>query len=170
MAALAPAGFAVFIAVLFIGLYLNLYNLPGTLLIFLDVTVFSLATGFEHLGWKVILALLLVALAAEAIDFLLSLTSIHHPPVTRKSLVGALLGGFLLMALLAPFFLGLGIWSGFFLGSLAGMVVMELSRQARLKSPHQASWPKMLGMIGQKTLKGLWSLAMIFIALTHIYD
>ena len=163
-------GFAVFIAILLIGLYLNLYGLPGTVLIFLDVTVFALATGFEHVGWKVLLALLLVALVAETIDFLLGLTSVHHPPVTKKSLAGALFGGFLFMALLTPFLMGLGIWGGFFLGALTGMVVMELSRQSRLKAPHQASWQKMLGMIGQKALKGLWSLAMIFIALTHIYN
>ncbi len=170
MLTLAAAGFALFIIILFFGIYLNLYRLPGAAMIFLAVLVYGCSTDLERIDWKILLILLMLAILAETVDFLLGLTNIHKPPVTKKTLAGGLIGGLIFIALLTPLFWGAGIWGGFFLGSLAGMVVMELSRQARLKSPHQASWPKMLGMIGQKTLKGLWSLAMIFIALTHIYD
>ena len=170
MSSLAPAGFAIFIVILFIGIYLNLYSLPGTVVIFLDVAAYALFTGFDHIGWKVLLALLFLMIAAETIDFLLGLTSVHQPPVTIKSLVGALCGGLIFMAVLTRFLWGLGIWGGFLLGALAGIFAMELSRQSRMKTPHQASWQKIFGMIGHKTLKGLWSLAMIFIALTHIYS
>ena len=50
MSFMAGAGFAVFILILFAGIYLSLFGLPGTVVIFLDVLVYSLATDFNHIG------------------------------------------------------------------------------------------------------------------------
>ena len=57
---MAAAGFVVFISVLFIGIYLTLFGLPGTLLIFLDVLIYALVTDVATVGWKVLLFLFVV--------------------------------------------------------------------------------------------------------------
>ncbi|MFO7570966.1 MAG: DUF456 domain-containing protein [Smithellaceae bacterium] len=167
---MAAAGFALFIAILFIGIYMALYGLPGAVLIFFNVFAYALITGFERVGWQVLLVLLFLAFAAETLDFLLGLTGVLKPPVMKASLWGAAIGALLGMTILTPLLWGLGIWGGFFAGALAGLSLIEIRRQSRKKLPHQASWKSFLGMIGQKGLKGALSLAMIFIALSNIYS
>ena len=170
MSSLAAAGFVVFISVLFIGIYLTLFGLPGTLLIFLDVLIYALVTDVATVGWKVLLFLFVVAIVAEAIDVLLGMTQAHKAPVIKQSLWGAAIGAACGMAILTPFLWGPGAWGGFFLGGLTGLVMVELIRQSRLKVPHQAPASTFAAMIGKKALKGIFALTMIFVSLSNIYS
>lgn len=167
---MASAGFAVFIGVLFIGIYLTLFGLPGTILIFLDVLIYALATDFASVGWKVLLFLFVFAILAETIDVLLGMTQAHKAPVIEQSLWGTAIGAACGMAILTPFLWGPGVWGGFFLGGLAGLVIMELIRQSRLKVPYQAPPSTFAAMIGKKALKGLFALTMIVVSLSNIYS
>lgn len=167
---MTSAGFSVFIIVLFLGIYLSLFGLPGTILIFFDVLVYAVATGFAQVGWKLILFLLIIAILAEAIDVLLGMTRVYKPPVVKKSLLGSALGALAGGLILTPFLLGLGSWTGFFLGGLTGFVVMELVRLSKIKGPSPASNQMFLAMIGKKTLKGFLSMIMIFVSLSNIYS
>ena len=167
---MASAGFAVFIGVLFIGIYLTLFGLPGTLLIFLDVLIYALATGFATVGWKVLLFLLVFAILAETIDILLGMTEAHKAPVIKQSLFGAAIGAAVGMIVFTPLLWGLGIWGGFFLGGLSGLLIMELFRQSRLKVSHQAAPSAFAAMIGKKALKGFFALTMIVVSLSNIYS
>lgn len=170
MSSLAQAGFAFFILVLFIGIYLSLFGLPGALLVFINVLIYALATGFTTVGWKVLLFLFIFSVLAEGIDILLGMTKAHNAPLMASSFLSAAIGGVLGMIILTPFFWGPGAWGGFFLGGLAGLIIMELIRQSRLKVPHQAPYSAILAMIGQKTLKGFFTLTMIFASLNNIYS
>lgn len=167
---MAAAGFVVFILILFIGIYLNLFGLPGTMLIFLDVLLYALFTGFSQVGWKVLLFLLIFSIIAEAIDFLIGLTHAHKVPVARKSLWGAAIGGAAGMIILTPILWGLGIWFGFFLGGLAGLLIVEILRQFKIRSPYQASNGAFFAMIGRQAVKGCFALTMIFVSLSNIYS
>ena len=123
MSFFAAAGFTVFILILFAGIYLNLFGLPGTVVIFLDVLLYSIFTGFEQVGWKIILFLLVFAIIAETIDFLgMDEPTPNKRRSTRKSIGAAALGAFTGMLILTPFFGGPGIWVGFFFGGLAGII------------------------------------------------
>ena len=170
MSSFATAGFVVFILLLFVGIYLSLFGLPGTIIIFLDVLLYALFTGFAQVNWKVLLFLLVFALLSEAIDFWAGSTDAHKPPVTGKSIWGALLGAVTGMLILTPALWGLGIWGGFFLGGLAGLLLMEWLRQSRLKIPHQATYGALLAMTGIKAVKGGFALIMIFVSLANIYS
>lgn len=170
MSTLAAAGFALFFVILFIGIYLSLYGLPGTILIFSNVLFYALVTGFERIGWKVLVLLLFLAVLAEVLDALLDLTDVLKPPLFKASVWSSAVGAAAGMTILTPILWGIGIWGGFFLGALSGLALMELRRQSRKKLPHRASWRSFTGMIGQKSLKGSLSLAMIFIALSNIYS
>ena len=52
MSSFAAAGFTVFILILFAGIFLNLFGLPGTVVIFFDVLLYAIFTGFDHVGLK----------------------------------------------------------------------------------------------------------------------
>ncbi|GAB6272269.1 hypothetical protein KN63_04905 [Smithella sp. F21] len=170
MSSLAAAGFVVFILLLFAGIYLSLFGLPGTILIFLDVLVYVLLTDHFQAVWKVLLFLMVLAILAEAVDFWASSTDIHEAMVTKGSLWGAAIGAGAGMIILTPVFWGPGIWGGFFLGGLAGLLITEWFHQSQLKSPDQATKSAFFAMIGQKMLKGFFSVVMIFVSLSNIYS
>lgn len=170
MSSLATAGFVVFILILFVGIYLSLFGLPGTVIIFLDVLLYAISTGFQQIGWKVLLFLLVFSVFAEAIDFWAGYRHAHETPVTRRSLRGSIIGALAGMIVLTPFLWGPGIWGGFFLGGLAGLLIMERRRQSRLSITHQAGGQDFFAMICRKMVKGVLALVMIFVSLSNIYS
>jgi uncharacterized protein YqgC (DUF456 family) len=163
------AGFTVFILILFAGIFLNLFGLPGTVVIFFDVLFYAIFTGFDRVGLKIILFLLISAIIAETIDFLV-MAGGYQPMTSKKSFgaaaVGAIVGAFFL----TPFFWGPGIWGGFFLGGLAGILTIEFIRQSKLKAPFRTPSRAIFAMIGGKMVKGLIALFMIAFSLSNIYS
>lgn len=170
MSIFAAAGFTIFILILFAGIFLNLFGLPGTAVIFFDVLLYSVFTGFEHVGWKIILFLLVSAVAAETIDFFLVAGETVQPAVSRKAVgaaaIGALTGAFLL----TPFYWGPGAWIGFFLGGLTGILIIEIIRQSKLKAPYRDINRAVFAMAGKKMIKGFIALCMIAFSLANIYS
>jgi uncharacterized protein len=166
----AAAGFTIFILILFAGIFLNLFGLPGTIIIFFDVLLYSIFTGFDRVGWKIILFLLISAIAAETIDFFLFIDETPQPAVSKKyigtAIVGALTGTFLL----TPFWGGPGAWIGFFLGGLAGILIIEAIRQSKLKAPYRSINRTVFAMAGKKIIKGFIALCMIAFSLSNIYS
>lgn len=167
---MATAGFVVFILILFVGIYLTLFGLPGTVIIFMDVLFYGFFTGFEQVGWKVLLFLLVFSIIAETLDFFAGLTKAHKAPAIKQSLWATAIGSAMGMIILTPLLWGLGAWGGFFIGGLTGLLIIELLRQSKLKGPHQVSNRAFIAMIGQKTLKGAIALIMIFVSLSNIYS
>ncbi len=170
MSSLASAGFSVFILIMFLGIYLSVLGLPGAMLIFFDVLIYATATGFVQVGWKLLLFLLIFAILAEAIDVFSGMTRAYKPSVIKKTLWGTALGALAGSLILTPFLWGLGSWTGFFLGGLAGFAVTELMRLSKIKGPSPAGNATFMAMIGTKMLKGLLTIIMIFVSLSNIYS
>ncbi len=170
MSFFAAAGFTVFILILFTGIFLNLFGLPGTIVIFFDVLFYSILTGFDRIGWEIILFLLVCAAAAEAIDFFLSIDATPQPAASKKIIGTAVLGALLGTFLLTPFWGGPGVWIGFFLGGLAGILTTEAIRQSKLKAPYRAIHRAIFAMAGKKIIKGFIALCMIAFSLSNIYS
>jgi uncharacterized protein YqgC (DUF456 family) len=166
----AVAGFTIFILILFAGIFLNLFGLPGTAVIFFDVLFYSIFTGFDHVGWKIILFLLISATAAETIDFFLVMGETPQPTVSRRSIVTAAVGALTGAFLLTPFYWGPGTWIGFFLGGLTGILIIEIIRQSKLKAPYRTINRAIFAMAGKKIVKGFISLCMIAFSLSNIYS
>jgi len=165
----AAAGFTIFILILFAGIFLNLFGLPGTVVIFFDVLFYAIFTGFDRVGLKIVLLLLISAITAETIDFFLVIGETPQPLVSKKSLGASALGAFTGVFLLTPFLGGPGIWIGFFLGGLAGILTLEVIRQSKLKAPYRAFNRAILTMAGKKIVKGFITLFMIAFSLSNIY-
>jgi hypothetical protein len=169
LSAFASAGLVIFILILFAGIFLNLLGLPGTVVIFFDVLLYAIFTGFDPIGLKIILFLLISTIIAETIDFLV-MAGRYQPMISTKSFVAAIIGAVVGAFLLSPFFWGPGIWGGFFLGGLAGVLTIEFINQSKLKAPFRTPGRAILAMIGGKTVKGLIALLMIAFSLSNIYS
>ena len=104
MSFFAATGFAVFILILFAGIYLTLFGLPGTMIIFLDIFFYALFTGFNQVSGKIILFLLFISIIAETIDFFLVMGGALQPVASKKSFWTAVLGAIVGAFLLTPFF------------------------------------------------------------------
>jgi uncharacterized protein len=166
----AAAGFAVFILILFLGIYSTLFDLPGTVVIFFDVLLYAISTGFDQVSGKIILFLLFISIIAETIDFFLVMRGALQPVASKKSFWTAALGAIVGAFLLTPFFWGPGTWGGFFLGGLAGILTIEFIRQSKLKVPYRASNRAIFTMVGRKIAKGFIALFMIALSLSNIYS
>lgn len=172
MSFFATVGFTIFILILFSGIFLNLYGLPGTVVIFFDVLLYALFTGFENIGIKIILFLFFSAAIAETIEFfwVVSETPQQQNTCPRKSVKAAAMGALLGACLLTPFFWGPGMWAGFFLGGLTGILIMEISRQYQLKAPNRTLNSVFFNIVGKNMVKGFISLCMIAFSLSNIYS
>jgi len=164
------AGLAIFILILFAGIFLNLFGLPGNLVIFFDVLFYAIFTGFDRIDWKILLFLFIIAITAETIDFLLDMSGGLKPINVKKSLLAAAIGAITGVLILTPLFWGPGIWIGFFLGGFTGILIVEFLRQYKLKKPFRATHRAIFTMIGRKLAKGFIALFMIAFSLSNIYS
>lgn len=170
MSTFAAVGFTVFILILFVGIYLSLFGLPGTVIIFIDVLAYAVMTGFDRIGFKVILFLLFFSIIAEMIDFLLDIAGALRPLPSKKLFWGSAIGAITGILILTPVLRGLGTFGGFFLGCFAGILIMEFIRQSKLQTPFKASSRAIFALIGGKMVKGFISLVMIAFSLSNIYS
>ena len=170
MSFFAAAGLAIFILILFVGIFLNLFSLPGTVVIFFDVLFYAIFTGFDRIGWKILLFLFIAAIIAETIDFLLDMYGGLKPIDARKSFRASAIGAITGAVILTPLFWGPGTWAGFFLGGLTGILIVEFLRQSKLKAPFRATNRAVFAMAGRKFVKGVIALFMVALSLSNIYS
>lgn len=156
--------------ILFLGIFLTVFGLPGTVLILFDVLGYALLTGFAQIEWKMILTLLLMSIVAELLDFGLSMAGAVRFGSSRAGLWAALIGSFAGAAILSPFFLGLGVLMGIFLGGGAAVFVAEMIQRQKLKPAFRASMGVMLGRMTGIAVKGMVSIVMVVVTLFHIYS
>jgi uncharacterized protein len=167
---LETAGLTVFILVLFAGIFVTVFGLPGTVIILIDVILYALVTGFETIGWKVILFLIAIAVVAEVADFGLGMIGAARYGASKAGIWAALFGSIVGVALAAPFFLGMGTLLGIFLGGFTGAFLVEFMNQRKLKPAFRAGYGSVLGRVGGIMIKGLLSVLMVVITLYHIYS
>jgi hypothetical protein len=163
-------GLVVFILILFAGIFLSLFGLPGTVVIFFDVLLYSLFTGFGRISWQIIFCLLIFSIIAEANDFLTGMAGALQPMGTKNSFLITALTAIAGAFVLTPVFLAPGAFVGFCFGGFAGMLIMEFIRQGKLKTPFKASKRAIFTMIGGRIVKGSIALAMIAVSLSNIYS
>ena len=170
MSPLEIAGLSVFILVLFLGIFSTVFGLPGTVVILFDVVIYALFTGFERIGFKIIVILLIIALLAETIDFALLMAGAAKFWLSKRMVWTSIVCAFIGAVLLTPVLLGLGTVAGVFLGGFTGMLMVELIRRHRLKPVFRSSRSAILGRSAGILLKGFSALVMIAIALSNVYS
>jgi uncharacterized protein YqgC (DUF456 family) len=164
------AGLTVFILILFLGIFLTVFGLPGAVLILIDVVAYALLTGFAQIGFKVILILAAMAVVAELLDFWLGMAGAVSFGASRGGMWAALFGSLAGAVILTPYFLGLGALIGIFLGGGAAVFSVEMIKRRKLKPAFRASVGAMLGRMAGIAVKGVLSIAMVAVTLFHIYS
>jgi uncharacterized protein YqgC (DUF456 family) len=164
------AGLTVFIVLLFAGVYLTIFGLPGTVLILLDVFVYALITGFNRIGFKAIVLLVVMTIAAEALGFTMEMASTVRFGPSLRGLLAATTGCVLGALFLTPILWGLGTLLGIFLGGFTGFFIMEMLRQSRLKPAFRAPSRAILATAAGTFTKGSFAVAMSVVTLSNIYS
>jgi uncharacterized protein YqgC (DUF456 family) len=167
---LDAAGLTLFITVLFLGLFACVFGLPGAILILVDVLIYSAVTRFETIGIKVILALMLLAVASEALEFFLGLKGAFPFNLSVKGFWAALGGSAIGVVALTPLLYGLGTLIGVFAGGIAGVFALEMIRQSYLKPSFRASWGEIAARLAGSAAKGAMTVTMVVVALVSVYS
>ena len=170
MTPLEYAGLTIFILVMLIGFFSILLGLPGTLVILFDVLVYAIVTGFDKIGFGILLALVAFSALAESLEFLFGITWARRYGTSKRGVAASVVGGIIGAVLLTPVFLGLGALIGSFLGALAGAFAVEILSQRELKPAARAGFGALMGRLAGLFAKGLCGLAMVIITLLAIYS
>ncbi|HLA04967.1 MAG TPA: DUF456 domain-containing protein [Syntrophales bacterium] len=164
------AGLTIFILLLFAGVYLTIFGLPGTILILFDVFLYALFTGFGRIDIKAIVILAVMTIVAEALGFTLEMTSTYRFGPSLKGMLASLIGALLGALALTPVLWGLGTLMGIFLGGFSGFLILELIRQGRLKPAFRASSVAIITTAAAIFIKGSFAVAMTIVTLSNIYS
>jgi uncharacterized protein YqgC (DUF456 family) len=167
---LEVGGLTLFILVLLFGTFSILFGFPGTVIIFIDALIYSIITGFEKIGIKILLTLLILSALAEVADFAVGMAGAIKFGVSRKGFWAFTIGGFIGALLMTPLFLGLGLLLGTFLGGVIAILTMELLARNKLKPSLRAAYGSILGRVAGICVKGFFALIMVIITLTSIYS
>jgi uncharacterized protein YqgC (DUF456 family) len=159
-----------FIFVLILGCFSTLFGIPGTVIILIDAFIYALFTGFESIGGRVLITLLILSVLAELSEFVVGIAGAVRFGASKKALTASVIGGILGALLLSPLMFGLGAILGAFLGGFAGVLGVELLRQSRLKPSLRAAWGTIIGRVAGICVKGAFALVMTAISLASIYN
>ena len=85
MTPLEIGGLTLFILVLLFGAFSVLFGLPGTVIILIDVAAYATITGFERIGFKILVTLLILSILAELADFAVGMAGAVTFGVSRKA-------------------------------------------------------------------------------------
>lgn len=165
------AGLSIFILILFIGIFSTIFGFPGTIIIATDVIIFSWATGFEKIGFKIIAVLVIISLVAETLDFMFgAYGGVRRFGLSGKGLLAAVIGGIIGAVALTPFLMGLGTIIGMFCGGFAGTLIVDYIVEKNLKPAYRTEHKNRLMKIAGTLLKGSFAIVMTVAALSTIYS
>jgi len=170
LSSFAIAGLTIFILILFLGIFSVIFGFPGTFIILIDVIVYAWITGFEKIGLKIIVILIVISLFAEAMDFLLGILGAKKYGASKRGVIASVIGGIVGAILMTPLLLGLGAIIGAFLGGFAGTFLVEYLEEKKLKSAFRMGYGVLLGKIAGVFLKGFLAILMTVISLMAIYS
>ena len=164
------AGLTIFILILFAGIFVTIFGLPGTVVIVIDVIVYAWVSGFDQIGFKIIALLIVMAVVAESLDFALGATTPGQFGISKQNVIAAIIGSIGGIAILTPFMLGLGTITGMFLGGAFGSMCVDYFNERRFKPAYRTGHKAFLGKIFRVLIKGLLAIVMTIIVLSAIYS
>lgn len=164
------AGLTIFILTLFAGIFITIFGLPGTVVIVIDVIIYSWMTGFDKIGLTIITLLIVMAIVAESLDFALGAATPGRFDISKQSVIAAVVGSIGGIALLTPVMLGLGTITGMFLGGACGSLCVDYVNERSLKPAFKTGHGAFLRRIVRVFIKGLLAIIMTIIVLSSIYS
>lgn len=160
----------IFILLLFAGVYMTVYGLPGALAIVIVLVVFAALTGFEIIGVKHLVVIGILSVLAEILDAFVYASNIRRPPVTRVGAAASLCGAFAGAVLLTPFFYGFGTLLGVFVGGFAALMTVQKIEQKKLKPAFREPVRAALRRGAATCLKGMVAMGTTAFVLSRLYS
>ena len=143
------------------GLIAVVLGLPGTWLILITSVLYSWLGNFSVITYQMLLGLLLLAVAAEVLDFWSGLWGARRYGGTRKAMLGTLLGGIIGAIILTPMVFGIGAVVGAFFGAFVGGFVVTYLEQRKMSEAMRVGWGGLLGRVFAMVFKGAAVISMI---------
>jgi hypothetical protein len=161
---------ALYILVSLAGLISLIFGLPGTFIILGASVLYGWYGGFSEITVRVIIILVVLALAGELIEFLLGILGSKKYESSNKAIVGSIIFGIIGAVMGAPFFFGIGAVIGAFAGAFAGAILMELSQGKKMDEAIKSGWGAFLGRVAGTISKGAVGIAMIAITVLAVLN
>ena len=163
--------YIVLIALLFVGLFINLIGLPGLWIMVASALGYAWLTGWRRVGWRGLVSMLVLALVAEAVEFLAGSAGARKAGGSKRGMIGGLVGG-----LLGAIFLsvvpipGVAQLVGAIIGTFIGVVVVELMVVGKqVDHSFQIGMGAAKGRVWGTILKTLIGVIMFFVALVAAF-
>lgn len=164
----------VLVACCLLSILLTAVRMPGTWLIVAAALGYGWWTGWDPIGWGVIAVLAGIALAAEAVEIVMSVVTAKKAGASRQAAWGGLIGGFAGMIFLASLFslpfpvIGtmVGASVGALVGCFAGAMIAELAVRKKLVQGTKVGFFSALGFALGTATKTAIALAMSGLLLT----
>jgi uncharacterized protein YqgC (DUF456 family) len=151
------------------GLIAVVLGLPGTWLILVTSFLYSWLTGFSVITYQMLLGLLVLAVAAEVLEFWSGLWGARRYGGSKKAMMGTLIGGFIGAIILSPMIFGFGTLVGAFFGAFAGGFLLTYLEQRKMKQAVRVGWGGLLGKVFAMVFKGAAVVTMIGLDIWAIF-
>jgi hypothetical protein len=158
-------GYGLWALLLLLASLLVYLGLGGNFVLVGLALVHALLTGFDPLGWPLLLVLLGIALLGELIEFLLGTFYVLRKGAGGGAAVGGFVGGLVGGVAGHAIVPVIGAVLGSFAGGFAGSVLGELRRQRRLEPSLRAGAHAFVGRVLAILAKHACGLVMVFLIL-----
>ena len=136
------------------GLIAVVLGLPGTWLILVTSVLYSWVTNFSVITYQMLLGLLVLAVAAEVLEFWSGLWGARRYGGSKRAMLGTLLGGLIGAVILTPMLFGFGSVVGAFIGAFFGGFVVTYLEQRKMGKAMRVGWGGLLGRVFAMVFKG----------------
>jgi len=170
LSVLEAAAATFYILVLFLGTFLTIFGLPGTVLIALAALLFAVCTWFHTMGIGTVISLAVISVIAEAIDLGLRFIGVRPFTVSARSVGAAVTGALLGFVAVSAALRGPGAFIGVVLGGTIGLLAVHSAEEFGRKHHLRMSAAAILASIAMVLVKGFLAAAMSFIALMALYS
>lgn len=161
LAALAHGSLLVLVVIIQLaGIAMLLVGLPGTWVVLGSVIVYGLLTGWEAVGLTLVLALLILAVLGEVLEFFASAVGARRFGASKGATVTAIVAvipGAILGSMVLPI---IGTIVGALAGAFLGASLWELAHQRPGPDAWRAGFGALLGRSGAVVAKVLIALTM----------
>ena len=157
---------ALFLVLSLSGLVSLVFGLPGNFIILGASVLYGWYGGFREITVRVIIILVVLALAGELIEFLLGILGAKKYESSNRAVVGSIVFGIMGGIMGAPFFFGIGA----VIGAFAGAILMELTQGKKMDDAIKSGWGAFLGRVAGTISKGAVGIAMIAITVTAVLN
>ena len=153
------------VALLLTGLFINLIGLPGLWVMVASTLGYAWLTGWKYVGWPALVAVLVLALLAEVVEFISGSAGAKKAGGSKRGMVGGIVGGVLGAIFLSVIPIpGVAQLVGAIIGTFAGVAAVELLVGKRVDKSIEIAGAAAKGRFWGTIFKTLIGVVLFFVA------